>query len=93
MKTVSVRVWKAEARKAVSKDVYQESYAGAYADREDGTGKWVRYDENGRMIKGWSQQNGNTYYFDLETGAMAKGSAVIDGAEHYFNTVTGVQER
>ena len=80
-------------KKAVSKDVYQESYAGAYADREDGTGKWVRYDENGRMIKGWSQQNGNTYYFDLETGAMAKGSAVIDGAEHYFNTVTGVQER
>ena len=80
-------------KKAVSKDVYQESYAGAYADREDGTGKWVRYDENGRMIKGWSQQNGNTYYFDLETGAMAKGSAVIDGAEHYFNMATGVQER
>ena len=80
-------------KKAVSKDVYQESYAGAYADREDGTGKWVRYDENGRMIKGWSQQNGNTYYFDLETGAMAKGSAVIDGAEHYFNTATDVQER
>ena len=31
-------------KKAVSKDVYQESWAGAYADREDGTGKWVRYD-------------------------------------------------
>ena len=30
--------------KAVSKDVYQES---------DG-GKWVRYDENGKMIKGWN---------------------------------------
>ena len=40
-------------KKAVSKDVYQESWAGAYADREDGTGKWVRYDENGHMVKGW----------------------------------------
>ena len=37
--------------KAVSKDVYQES---------DG-GKWVRYDENGRMIKGENCQNGNWY--------------------------------
>ena len=37
-------------KKAVSKDVYQELWAGAYADREDGTGKWVRYDENGHII-------------------------------------------
>ena len=74
---------------ATSKDVYQESYAGEYADREDGTGKWVRYDENGRMIKGWSEQNGNTYYFDLVTGAMAKGEAVIDGVTHYFDINTG----
>ena len=27
----------------------QESWAGQYADREDGTGKWVRYDENGHI--------------------------------------------
>lgn len=37
-----------QGAKAVSKDVYQESWAGPYADREDGTGKWVRYDANGK---------------------------------------------
>ena len=77
-------------KKAVSKDVYQESYAGAYADREDGTGKWVRYDANGRMIKGWQIDNNGTYYFDLETGAMAKGTAIIDGKVYNFNLETGL---
>ena len=78
---------------AVSKDVYQESYAGQFADREDGTGKWVRYDSNGRMVKGWdySQRfDGKVYYFDLTTGAMAKGTAVIDGVTYEFDRQTGV---
>ena len=48
-------------KKAVSKDVYQESWAGAYADREDGTGKWVRYDENGHMVKGWAAKENGKY--------------------------------
>ena len=78
--------------KAVNKDVYQESYAGIYADREDGTGKWVRYDADGHMIKGWSEQNGNTYYFDMETGAMAKGPANIDGQQYYFDVNTGARQ-
>jgi len=80
-------------KKAVSKDVYQESYAGAYADREDGTGKWVRYDENGIMIKGWSEQNGNRYYFDTVTGAMAKGTVEIDGTQYTFSWETGVLQQ
>ena len=78
---------------AVSKDVYQESYAGQFADREDGTGKWVRYDGTGRMVKGWdySQRfDGKVYYFDLTTGAMAKGTAVIDGVTYEFDRQTGV---
>ena len=79
-------------KKAVSKDVYQESYAGAFADRPGGTGKWVRYDEDGHMIKGWSEMNGNTYYFDYQTGAMAKGWANIGGVEYYFNKETGIRE-
>lgn len=79
--------------KAVSKDVYQESYAGQFADREDGTGKWVRYSDTGRMVKGWdySQRfDGKVYYFDLTTGAMAKGTAVIDGVTYEFDRQTGV---
>ena len=81
-------------KKAVSKDVYQESYAGQFADRADGTGKWVRYDENGHMIKGFDVRNGNeVYYFDEQTGAMAKGTVVIKGVEYYFNPATGICER
>ena len=75
---------------AVSKDVYQESWAGQFADRDDGTGKWVRYDENGHMVKGWNEQNGSKYYFDYQTGAMAKGEATIDGTTYYFDMNTGI---
>ncbi len=54
---------------AVSKDTYQESKAGKYAasvvldehgnfDYEQSTGKWVRYDSEGHMIKGWCTGSG-----------------------------------
>lgn len=67
----------------------------------EGTGKWVRYDADGRMYKGWytvtgsdaelyPSQVGNTYYYDPKTGLMAKGYVVIEGITHYFNEVTGV---
>ena len=71
-----------KGKMAVSKDVYQES---------DG-GKWVRYDANGRMIKGWSTSNNKKYYFDLTTGAMAKGIVRIDGTDYYFDESTGVYQ-
>ncbi len=80
--------------KAVSKDVYQESLAGAWGDYtgEDGQiyGKWVRYDANGYMIKGWSEDG--KYYFDPIYGSMAKGEAVIDGVTYYFDVNTGVKQ-
>ena len=79
-----------QGAKAVSKDVYQESDAGQWADREDGTGKWVRYDENGHMVKGWQTTDAGTYYFDVTYGTMAKGSAVIDGSSYYFDPNTGI---
>ncbi len=64
------------------------------------TGKWVRYDENGRMLKGWvkiegtlatiyPEQEGNIYYYDNRTGLMAKGHVTIGGVEYYFDEVTG----
>ena len=71
----------ANGAKAVSKDVYQES---------DG-GKWVRYDANGQMIKGWNTNADGTYYFDPITGAMAKGTTTIDGMTYYFDPATGVK--
>lgn len=65
-----------------------------------GTGKWVRYDNNGKMLKGWitiegdlaelyPDQVGNTYYYDRKTGLMAKGETVIDGKTYYFDEITG----
>ena len=72
---------------AKNKDVYQESFAGPFADRDDGTGKWVRYDNWGKMIKGWDwgalDNHGISQYFDPVTGAMAKGDVWI-GDEHWF---------
>jgi len=65
------------------------------------SGKWVRYDINGKMVKGWYQvmgrdvdfynkQKGNIYYYDYQTGLMAKGDTVIDGKTYHFDEVTGV---
>ena len=64
-------------------------------------GKWVRYDENGKMYKGWYKvegeqakiyplQEGNKYYYDYQTGLMAKGWQVIEGVSYYFDEKTGV---
>ncbi len=70
-----------QGAKTVSKDVYQESSGG----------KWVRYDANGQMIKGWNTNADGTYYFDPITGAMAKGTTIIDGMTYYFDPATGVK--
>lgn len=67
-------------------------------------GKWVRYDSNGAMIKGWytvqgadasiyPSQTGNTYYYDPITGLMAKGWTTISGATYYFDETTGVLQK
>lgn len=67
-------------------------------------GKWVRYDSDGKMLKGWvtiegklaetyPKQAGNTYYYDNKTGAMAKGDVTIEGKEYHFDEVTGVLKK
>ena len=82
---------------AKNKDVYQESAAGQWgaSTNENGekVGKWVRYDENGHMVKGWQTTEAGTYYFDPVYGTMAKGDVVIDGQSYYFNKDTGILER
>ncbi len=65
------------------------------------SGKWVRYDEKGQMLKGWvkiegalaqcyADQVGNLYYYDQKTGLMAKGWVSIGGSWEYFDEETGV---
>lgn len=66
---------------------------------ENRTGKWVRYDETGKMCKGWytvpsdselyPNQRGNHYYYDPKTGMMAKGTVEILGKTYHFDEVTG----
>lgn len=58
----------------------------------DGTGKWTRYDSDGRMVKGESYKNGAWYYFDTATGKMAHGKYYRDGAYYYYDTVTGIMQ-
>ena len=96
------------------------TYANTYTEDPDGTtaemgnqlvdainertGKWVRYDENGKMYKGWltiteelrqyyPDQVGNTYYYDYATGLMAKGWTRIGGRDYHFDETTGVLYR
>lgn len=78
---------------AVDQDVYQESDAGPYADREDGTGKWCRYGLDGKMVKGWSTNPNGTSYFDEVYGAMIKGWQTVDGELYHFGSENGLMDR
>ncbi len=63
-------------------------------------GKWVRYDKNGKMVKGWYTvegedaslypgQEGNTYYYDPVSGAMLRGDVEIEGKLYHLDSETG----
>ena len=73
-----------------------------YKCMKNRSGKWVRYDKNGKMLKGWVQitgelaelypeQKGNIYYYDHYTGLMAKGWVKIKGKLYHFDETTGVK--
>ncbi len=73
-------------------------------DIKAGTGKWVRYNANGKMFKGWYKvtgtetqiypnQVGNIYYYDPKTGLMAKGDLEINGVTYHFDEISGVLQR
>ncbi|MBR2809773.1 MAG: hypothetical protein IKD69_00190 [Solobacterium sp.] len=78
-----------DGAKAVSKDVWMPYvFQGEKSGESDG--KWVRYDDSGRMVKGEQYQDG-WYYFDPITGMMQKGWKYLEykGAEVYYGTTTG----
>ncbi len=55
-------------------------------------GKWVRFDENSRMVKGEDYRYGGWYLFDQVTGEMAKGFRHVDadgGKWVCYDQVTG----
>ena len=77
----------ADGSMAVSKDVFIP-----VSNTDRSSGKWVRYDANGHMIKGEDLRYGGWYYFDPVTGEMAKGVRLIpsDGGKWvYYDQVTG----
>ena len=55
-------------------------------------GKWVRFDESSRMVKGEDYRYGGWYYFDQTTGEMAKGFRFVEsngGKWVCYDQVTG----
>ncbi len=89
---------------AKMREVANESDEGmrdlVYQFMKEKKGKWVRYDRNGAMLRGWVEikdeladlypdQAGNVYYYDHKTGLMAKGEITIDGVTYYFDEITG----
>lgn len=65
-----------------------------FQDEEIGStsGKWVRYDRYGQMVKGWYANDNGLYYYDLTTGAMYKGTYEINGKTYTFDDVTGIMK-
>ena len=66
----------------------------------NGDGKWVRYDGNGKMLKGWvtieddlaeiyPTQKGKRYYYDTHTGMMARGYVKMGYWTYHFDETTG----
>ena len=110
-KAVSKEVWmpyvyqdEKEWDDGKKREIADESDPGmedlVYEFMRSGRGKWVRYDEKGKMLKGWvtidgilaelyPNQAGNTYYYDTRTGLMARGDVTIDGVECHFDEITG----
>ncbi len=89
---------------AASIDEHADMSAQLERDIKAHTGKWVRYNANGKMFKGWykvtsseaqyyPKQVGNIYYYDPKTGLMAKGDLVIDGVSYHFDETSGVLQK
>ena len=93
--------WSEEQREAESLASDEGLAPFVLTEMNENHGKWVRYDGNGKMLKGWvtiegdlaavyPEQAGNRYYYDNKTGAMAKGYVTINGVQYHFDENTGV---
>ena len=91
------------AKAAASGEMADQVKKAIKAHGGENAGKWVRYDKQGKMIKGWytvqgadaelyPDQVGNTYYYDIITGLMAKGDICIDNTWYHFNEWSGALE-
>ena len=93
--------WYPEVKKMIAEESDPGMADCVYNAMINKTGKWVRYDQDGKMLKGWvtitgelariyPMQAGNTYYYDNRTGLMAKGWVYIGGTRYHFDEITGV---
>ena len=92
--------WTDEQKAAIAKESDPGMADCVYEAMKKKDGKWVRYDENGAMLKGWvtiekeladlyPSQKGNRYYYDTRTGLMAKGWVTLGGKTYHFDETTG----
>ena len=75
--------------RAESKEVWMP-YIYSFEEKGSTNGKWVRFDDSGKMIHGWFSNNIGTYYYDLSNGAMYKGWNRIDNKDYHFDETTGI---
>lgn len=63
------------------------SYARSQVVEIDGV-KYA-FDQSAYMVKGWYNDNGNWYFFDLGTGAQVTGWLELEGKWYYLNPANG----
>ena len=92
--------WTAEEKAKLASESDEGMADLVLTEMNEKHGKWVRYDENGAMLKGWvtitgdlaehyPEQAGKTYYYDTRTGIMARGTITLGGKTYQFDDITG----
>ena len=92
--------WTAEEKAKLASESDEGMADLVLTEMNEKHGKWVRYDENGAMLKGWitidgelakhyPKQAGKTYYYDTRTGIMARGTITLGGTTYQFDKITG----
>ena len=82
----------ADGTMAKDKDVFIPVQTSEDEDDSEVTGKWVRYDEDGLMIKGEDYRYGGWYDFDIITGEMVKGFTYLSDTENIKTTENDISK-